>query len=120
MRASYPVIDALGHLKEFTSGQYWLVLPRFHRSPQNSQLPRNISMFTYFNKSCGENGSSKILLLYVSPKEEVSTLLMLLSDIQKQRLRSMLNNKICYGVLSKESSFHKSTSATSYFTEYYT
>ena len=86
MRASYPVIDALGHLKEFTSGQYWLVLPRFHRSPQNSQLPRNISMFT----SCGQNGSSKILLLYVSPKEEVSTLLMLLSDIQKQRLRSMI------------------------------
>ena len=94
MRARYPIVDAVGYLKETTSEEKWLAFIQLsissharHKSMHGvfKKAPRGVlnksskgkqspTIFKYYRELCKETSKPmKVLLLYISPKEYFKT-----------------------------------------------
>ena len=94
MRARYPIVDAVGYLKETTSEEKWLVFIQlsissrtrhksmhdvFKKAPRgtfnkSSKGKRSPTIFKHYRGLCKETSKPmNVLLLYISPKEYFKT-----------------------------------------------
>ena len=132
MRASYPIIDAVGCL-DGDDGKRWLVFIQvslaeyvkhrslcdlFHRAPKYSDVPGNISIFTHFKRLYNIKTNDNVLLVYVSPKEKKASLLPKLKEEIEQLSTKSLRECVHRAVLSEQSTFHKFYQTKHYFLRY--